>query len=149
MTQQRYQATQPQTAAAPPAPPTTGPTAPTPGGGVTGAGLQNYEVQFLGNILGPVIETVGPIALKWLQDRVSTMGAAAADTEAAAQEAQQFEAQFLNFLLPLLPTLIDVGGRLISGAISAEAAGVAGTQSPGVAGGQAAGTAGVADYTRG
>jgi hypothetical protein len=81
MTQPPYQGqTQAATAPPPPPPPDQG-----GGGGGAAAGLQDYEVQFLGSLFSTVLEQVGPPALNWLQQRLSTMSAAAAADEAQVQ----------------------------------------------------------------
>jgi hypothetical protein len=114
--------------------PTPGTTAPpAPDGGVPVAGLATYEAQFLGNFLGTIIDTAGPIALKWVRDRVSSMGAAAADDTAVAQEVDRYQAQFFGALAPFIPIAIDLVGRLVQGAAGGQAAGGAGAQGAGTA----------------
>lgn len=102
---------------------------PPPPGDVSGSmgDLQAYEAQFLGGLLGTLVDTAGPIALKWLRDRVNSMGAAAADDTAVAQEVDRFQAQFFGAIAPFLPIAIDVIGKLIRGATSGQAAGAGGT----------------------
>jgi hypothetical protein len=123
-----------------PPPPAGTPAPPTPGGAAPVAGLATYEAQFLGNLLGTLIETTGPIALNWLRDRVNSMGAAAADETAVAQEVDRFQVQFFGAIAPFIPIAVDVIGRLVRGAASGQAAGGAGAQG--------AGTAGTAAYVR-
>jgi hypothetical protein len=114
MTQQTYH--HPQGVPTPPTtgtpPPPMGTTPPAPGG----MSLQTYEAQFFGKLVGTLIESAGPVALKWLRDRVSSMGAAAADDTAVAQEVDRFQAQFFGALAPFIPIAVDVIGRLIQGA---------------------------------
>jgi hypothetical protein len=131
-----------------PTPPTAPTAPPTQGGQSSGQPLTPTEVAFLGGILGPVLETVGPLALNWLRDRVSSMGTAAADEAAVQEVAEETRVAFLNFLVPFIPSIIELGSRLISGASIGQAAGGADAQSGGTAGGQGAGTAGAAPYVR-
>jgi hypothetical protein len=135
---------QPQSIPTPPTGTTTPPTGttapPAPVGPAPVGGVATYEAQFLGNLLGTLINTAGPIALNWLRDRVSSMGAAAADETAVAQEVDRFQAQFFGALAPFIPIAINVIGELIRGATGGQAAGGAGAQG--------AGTAGTGTYVR-
>ncbi len=142
MAQQPYQ-TAPQSVPTPPGG-TTAP--PTQGGAGLSAGLQTYEVQFLGGLLGGIGREIAPHALRWLQERIRTMGAGAQNEAQVAQEAEQFQVQFLNFIGPLIPHLVNLGGSLLNRAISGQAAGGGDTQSAGAGAPQGAGPVGSGYY---
>ena len=129
MTQQPFQSYGGRPQAKPeslPTPPTGSTSPPT-----TGAAAPEVEAQFLVNVLGTLLDSAGPIALKWLRDRLSSMGVSAQDEGAVAQAVDDFQAQFLGFLAPFIPIAIDVIGRIIQGATSGQAAGEPGTETAG------------------
>jgi hypothetical protein len=137
----------PQDVPAPPPPPA----APPPqGGAAPEAGLVPYEAQFLGNLLGTVFDKAAPYALRYLRDRITSMGTAAASDVQVAQEVDRFQAQFLGAFAPFIPIAIDVIGRFVQQAASGQAAGGAGAQVAGTAGAgaQVAGAAATGAYVR-
>jgi hypothetical protein len=98
--------------------------------------LSPVEAAWLGDVLGTIVKVVGPPAIKFVQDKINSMGASAADETAVAQELNQLNAQFLPALGAILPHVIGAVGGIIGGLVRPSSAGTAGTSGAGLTGTQ-------------